>query len=189
MYANRFTVVLDANVLGPALPRNILLSLARSELFRPRWSVQVLEETERYIAQVTEDVSNAEIQRARIERAFPEGVVRIAPASERRLSLPDENDRHVLAAAIKVRAQLIVTDNLRDFPADILSEFEMEAVSADHFIADTMTLDLTRAIASIAEMRARFAHPKLTPQHLILRCEKSGLLETASILSEHSNLL
>lgn len=105
------------------------------------------------------------------------------------MSLPDENDRHVLAAAIKVRAQLIVTDNLRDFPNDVLAEFEMEAISADHFIADTMTLDLTRSIASIAQMRARFSHPKLTPQHLVLRCEKSGLLETASILSEHANLI
>lgn len=171
------------------MPRNILLSLASAELFRPRWSAQVLEEAERFIARKTGNDSNARDQRKRIERAFPEGIVRIATASEQRLSLPDENDRHVLAAAIKVRAQLIVTDNLRDFPNDVLAEFEMEAISADHFIADTMTLDLTRSIASIAQMRARFSHPKLTPQHLVLRCEKSGLLETASILSEHANLI
>ncbi|WP_420010780.1 hypothetical protein [Tateyamaria sp.] len=109
--------------------------------------------------------------------------------AQQRLVLPDENDRHVVAAAIKVRAQLIVTDNLRDFPSDALEKFELQAVSSDHFFADTMTLDLTKSITCIAKMRDRFRNPSLTPEELILRCERSGLLETASILADHASLL
>lgn len=189
MLANRFTVVLDANVIGPALPRNLALSLADAGFFRPRWSEEVLNEVQRYIAKKIGDTDKAEQHRIRIARTFPEGLVDINKSAEQRLTLPDDNDRHVLAAAIKVRAQLIVTDNLRDFPSAILQEFELEAVSADHFLADTMTLDLTKAIACVARMRMRLQNPQLTPEELVLRCERSGLLETASILADHASLL
>ena len=51
------------------------------------------------------------------------------------LELPDPDDRHVLAAAIKARAQLIVTHNLKDFPEERLAPWNVEAVSPDAFVS------------------------------------------------------
>lgn len=180
--------MVDANVLGPALPRNIALTLAECGLYRPRWSGEILAETERYIS------SKAGAEAAQrnvlcIQTAFPEGSVEISSSALERLSLPDEDDRHVLAAAIKVRAQLIVTDNLSDFPSAVLEDFEIEAISADAFFADTMTLDTSTALASISAMRRRLNDPTITPDELILKCERSGLLETSALLDAHKELI
>ena len=50
------------------------------------------------------------------------------------LHLPDQNDRHVLAAAIKSSASVIVTYNLKDFPKDALKKHDVEAQHPDDFI-------------------------------------------------------
>ena len=50
------------------------------------------------------------------------------------LTLPDADDRHVLAAAIHDGANIIVTVNLRDFPADTLATHGITALHPDTFI-------------------------------------------------------
>lgn len=189
MFANRFTVVLDANVLGPALPRNLTLSLAREGLLRPRWSAEVLHEVQRFILKRTGDEQKAKRQTEIIHTAFPEGLVDLSSEAIRRLVLPDQDDRHVLAAAIKAKAQLIVTDNLKDFPQEVLADFELEAVSADKFLVDTMDLFPHETIDAVRTMRLRLKNPTLDAASLILKCERSRLLETASWLSAHQNLI
>ena len=57
------------------------------------------------------------------------------------LDLPDPDDRHVLAAAIKVNAQLIVTRNLKDFPVKTLAEWGIRPKSPDNFVRDVMDFD------------------------------------------------
>lgn len=74
-YADRFTALLDACVLGGALRRNMLLSLAEAGLFRPRWSGRVLEETQKAISLITKGDTDGARQRAAIEAAFPEAQV------------------------------------------------------------------------------------------------------------------
>lgn len=61
-------------------------------------------------------------------------------------SLPDRNDAHVIAAALKTQAAVIVTDNLKDFPAEIVGPLNMDVRSADDFIADTIALDQGRRL-------------------------------------------
>lgn len=161
MFANRYTAFIDACVLVSTLRRNLLLTLAEAEFFRIRWSAEVLRETHRTIeglllgkgnppAEASEKASRAiaAMQNA-FEEAEVQGFEHLVCACE---GMPDEKDMHVLAAALKTQAAAIVTENLRDFPAAILEPLNIEARSADDFIADTIALDTGRAIAAIRIM-------------------------------------
>lgn len=167
LYPNRFTAILDANVLGGALTRNMLLSLAEADLFRPRWSERILDETERAIANITGGIADTRRQRAKIEKAFPDGTVTGFEVFEGTLNLPDSDDNHVLAAAIGTSAAVIVTDNLKDFPAAALEPHSIEARSADGFIADVIDLNPDQATDALRRMRERLSNPALDADALI----------------------
>ena len=189
MFANRYTAFVDACALVGVLKRNVLLTLAEAEFFRVRWSKEVLDETERAIERYLTEAGQlnaaqeARTQRARMESAFEEATVEgyetFASSCQ---GLPDKNDVHVVAAALKTRASTIVTDNISDFPAAILTPLNLEARTSDAFIADTITLDPGKAVAAIKRMRERFNRPQLTSEQLLLTMEARGLTETADIL-------
>lgn len=179
-------------MLAGALKRNLLLTLAEAEFFRVRWSVPVLDETEKAIAEilqkkeVSDAVDRAKRARNAIEAAFEEACVsdfdHLLPVCA---GLPDEDDRHVLAAAIKTQAATIITDNLKDFPEPVLSALNMEARSADDFIADTIALNTGKAVAAIRRMRERFKRPEKTAEVLLLDMEASGLVAVVDVLRPH----
>lgn len=189
-HADRFTVVLDTNVLVGALTRNMLLSLAEDGLFRARWSQTTLhQEFERTFIKLYNDGDLAARQRANIELAFPEGLVVEDPGLMASLTLPDPDDRHVLAAAIQTKAALIVTQNLKDFPPESLAPHEIEAISTDDFLADCIDLGGIEAVAAFRRMRARFQNPQIDAEALILRIEQLGLGQTATMLGEYRAVL
>ncbi|WP_234836442.1 PIN domain-containing protein [Sinorhizobium meliloti] len=145
----------------------MLLTLAEAEFFRLRWSATILDETQKAIEKILadKDVADATVRasraRASMEAAFEEATVvdfdQFLSACE---GLPDENDAHVVASALKTQAAVIVTDNLRDFPEELLRRSNLEARSADAFIADTIALDTGRAVAAVRRMRERFRKPE-----------------------------
>lgn len=192
MFANRFTALVDACCLAGALKRNLLLTLAEAEFFRLRWSTRILDEAERAITRIltAKGVVDADERAGRARRnmqtAFEEADVgdysAMLPAC---MGLPDPNDLHVLAAALKTRAAIIVTDNIKDFPASVLSPLNLEARSADDFIADTIALDTGRAVAAIRRMRERLRRPEKTAEILLLDMEAEGLTESVDILRAH----
>lgn len=57
------------------------------------------------------------------------------------LDLPDQDDRHLLAKAIRCNAQIIVTTNVKDLPNAVLRPLGIEALSPDDFIHDLIDLD------------------------------------------------
>lgn len=196
MFANRFTAFVDACTLAGALKRNMLLTLAEAEFFRIRWSEPVLKETQQAIEKiltgkgVVDAVDRAVRARQSMENAFEEALVsdfdKFLCACD---DLPDPNDAHVVAAALKTQAAMIVTDNLKHFPAAILSALNVEARSADAFIADTISLDPGRAVAALRRMRLRFKKPEKTAEILLLDMEAVGLIETVDILRSHAQSL
>ena len=147
MFANRFTAIVDACVLAGALKRNLLLTLAEREFFRLRWSIPILDETERAISDILakKRVADSEerarrARRARLcmETAFGDAMVSdFACFLGTCKGLPDAGDAHVVAAALKTQAATIVTDNIKHFPASSLGPLNLEARTADAFIADT----------------------------------------------------
>lgn len=197
--ADRFTVLLDANVLAPSLSRNMLLSLAAAGLYRVRWTEQILGETERAIARIIEkkkdlkakddptDIAANQIKRVR--KAFPESLVTGHDVYIPAITLPDEDDRHVLAAAVHIRAEAIITDNLKDFPPETLSAYDVEAMSLDEFLADVIDLAGAEAVSALQAMRQRFKNPEYTREAFLRRLESLELLKTASALEEYNDLL
>lgn len=192
MFANRYTAFIDACTLASALKRNLLLTLAEAEFFRVRWSARVMDETEAAISKILsekgfEDAADrARRARRSMEAAFEEAEVtdydQFLPSCS---GLPDPDDAHVLAAALRTQAATIVTENLKDFPDAHLAPLNIEARSADAFIADTIALDPGKAVAAIRKMRERFKRPDKTADLLLLDMEAAGLTETVDALRPH----
>jgi predicted nucleic acid-binding protein len=138
----RFTAFYDANVLYPADLRNLLMHLALTGLFRATWSAGVHEEWISALLRNRPDLSRERLERTRrlmdqhATDALVTGYEDLIPG----LQLPDPNDRHVLAAAIRGRADVIVTANLRDFPAETLAPFGIEAQHPDEFVLHLLNL-------------------------------------------------
>jgi predicted nucleic acid-binding protein len=152
LFANRYTAFVDACVLAGNLRRDLLLTLAEAEFFRIRWSSAVLNEMQSAVEQILgkdEDTAKrAGRVRALMEASFSDARVDdfdslLTTACG---ALPDKDDAHVVAAALKTRADVIVTDNLKDFPEKVLAQLGLDVRSADAFIADTIMLDTGRAV-------------------------------------------
>ncbi len=196
MFANRFTAVIDACVLYSPLKRNLILSLAEVELYRIGWSEEILLETqcaiEKYL--VKKGCENPSDRAGRacdaMRKAFPDAA--IADYESLKVNsgqLPDEGDVHVVAAAIKAKANIIVTENVKDFPASIVSGHGIEVKTADEFIADAIDLNPLLAISAIKRMRLRFQKPGMTPDALLLHMEQIGLTLSAAQLKDSISLI
>lgn len=130
-----FVVVFDACVLYPAPLRDFLLRLATTGLFAARWTERIQDEWSRSLLRERPGLADAiAVTRRKMEAAIPDCLVTDYESLINGLKLPDPDDRHVLAAAIRCGAQLIVTNNLKDFPSDCLSGFGIEAIPPDNFV-------------------------------------------------------
>jgi hypothetical protein len=191
--ANRFTALCDACALFGALKRNLLLSRAEADLYRVRWSAQILDEVERNLTEMLAEKGDAEARqkaqhvRQAMERAFPDASVSGHEVLiDCMLGMPDPDDRHVVAAALKTQASVIVTDNSAHFPCEVLGPLDLEVKSADEFIADTIGLDVGRAVAAVRQMRESFKKPAMTADALLVLMEARGLTLSVDMLRDHA---
>ena len=128
-------VLLDTCTLVPGPIRHILLESASANLFTPLWSDKIFEEWQFVALKSSEQASEAvKIEILLIRDKWVNYLVPGNKALEEALFLPDGNDRHVLAAAIVGRAELLVTNNLKDFPSRILSKYGLSRRSIDSFL-------------------------------------------------------
>lgn len=114
--------------------------------------------------------------------AFPDALVHNYEGLLGNLKLPDPNDCHVLAAAIKVNANVIVTNNLKDFPEDYLETFGLKVKSADDFLTDIIDLNHEEALKAFKEMVLNKKNPELNEYEVLDLLRKSGLNDTANYL-------
>jgi PIN domain len=98
------------------------------------------------------------------------------------LDLPDPDDRHVLAAAIKVNAQLIVTRNRRDFPNEKLAPWGIRAKSPDDFVRDVIGLDAQAVWACVQQIVDSRTRRPVTIEDVLGQLERDGLVGSASTL-------
>jgi predicted nucleic acid-binding protein len=188
--ADRFVVVLDANVLYPFRIRDVLLRFAEAGLFRARWSEQILNEWSASLL-TTKPHLEASIrsQCDAMAHAFPEAMIEGHDALIPALDLPDPDDRHVLAAAIRAGAQHIVTANLKDFPAEALAPYGVEAVSPDAFLAATYELYPRQATATLRRMRRAYHKPPMSANELLLDLMRVGLPQLAALVRQEIEML
>ena len=140
IHSVRYTCVLDTNVIYPIDVRDLLFWFASYDLFTPKWTKHIFDGWRAVMER--KGISKGEIDK-RIKKAhlaFPDALVENYESLLDSLELPDNKDRHVLVAAIKTNANIIVTNNLKDFPKDYLSQFRLTAKSADDFITDNIWL-------------------------------------------------
>ncbi len=136
---NEYSAVLDACVLVPMALCDILLRLAEEPaLYRPLWSEQILSEVAQTLqSQLRKTREQTAWRLAAMRQAFPQAMVSVPPellgATD---CIPDEDDRHVLAAALSARADVIVTQNIKHFPADCLARFGVASQTPDQFLID-----------------------------------------------------
>jgi predicted nucleic acid-binding protein len=181
-----FTALFDADVLHPAGQRDLLIRLAQVGLFRGRWTVRILDEMESsVIARHPEHAGKLTRTRDLMCAAVPDCLVIGYEDLIEALTLPDPDDRHVLAAAIRCGAQVIVTNNQRDFPQDVLDEYAIEAQTADEFLAYLVDLRPAIVAATLQRQADSLRDPPLSLEDLLSVLERSGLTRTVSQLRIH----
>jgi hypothetical protein len=184
--SDRFVVVLDANELFPFRVRDALLRFAEAGLFRARWSNDIIGEWRSSLLKLKPHLEESiDSQIAAMRKAFPESWVEGYEPLIDGLELPDESDRHVLAAAIRAGAEHIITENLKDFPANTLEPLGIEAVSADDFLSSTFELYPAEGVATLRAMRIDYKNPPFTPAEFIFDLQAKGMPKLASLLREH----
>ena len=133
--ADRFVVILDANVLFPFRKRDVLLRFSHAGLFRARWSGEILDEWTRNLLALKPHLEDSiRAQQRAMQDHFPEALVTGHEPLVSALDLPDPDDRHVLAAAIAGSADGILTLNARDFPRGMLAEEGLWRADPDGFV-------------------------------------------------------
>jgi len=186
IHSVRYTCVLDTNIIYPIEIRDLLFWFAHYDLFTPKWSRNIFSEWERVMLrkEIPQEEANKRIKIA--NQAFPDAMVKNYESLIEGLSLPDEDDRHVLAAAIKTNANIIVTNNLKDFPQDYLATFGLTAKSADDFLTDIIDLNPETAIKAFKELVLNRRNPDLDEFEVLDIMRKQGLKNAADYL--HSQL-
>lgn len=182
IHSVRYKCVLDTNVIYPIVIRDLLFWFAHYDLFTPKWSNHIFEEWERVMKR--KNVSPEAIaQRIKVANsAFPDALVKNYEGIIASLTLPDMNDCHVLAAAIKANANVIVTNNLKDFPEKYLDFFGLKAKSADDFLTDIIDLNPDHAVEAFKEMVLNRKNPKQDEFEVLKGLRNCNLTDTANYL-------
>jgi len=186
IHSVRFICVLDTNVIYPIEIRDLLFWFAYYDLYTPKWSEHIFEEWRAVMQRKGVSIQEAKKRVSNANIAFPDALVTNYSGLIPSLKLPDPKDCHVLAAAIKTNANLIVTNNIKDFPKEYLSSFGLSAKTADDFLTDIIDLNPEQATKAFKEMVLNRRNPDLDEFELLDILRNRGLKDTADYL--HSQL-
>ncbi|MFN2301860.1 MAG: PIN domain-containing protein [Gammaproteobacteria bacterium] len=181
----RFTVVLDACVLYPATLRDFLLRLAQTGLFAARWTDRIHGEWIGALSKKRPELATKLARtRALMNQAIPDCLVTNYEQFIAGLTLPDANDRHVLAAALRCGAQIIVTTNTKHFPQGILDSYGVEAMHPDIFVEHQFGLSQALVVDAAKQHRAALRNPTMDRAQYLEALAAVGLVVTADKLRE-----
>lgn len=186
-----FTALYDACVLYPAPIRDALMHLAITDLYRARWSNAIHEEWIGAVLKNRPDLTREKLERTRhlmnahARDALVLGFEELIPS----LSLPDPDDRHVLAAAIRGRADVIITYNTKDFPEEVLAIYGIQAQHPDEFLTHLLDLAPGTVLAALQRLRQSLKNPSVAIEAYLSRLEQHELSAFVAKLKEFQALL
>lgn len=181
-------VFLDANVLYPAGLRDFLMRLTLQGLLYARWSDTVHKEWMQAVLRDFPDLTYQQLARTR-DLMNHYAVGSLVTGFEHRmegLTLPDPNDRHVLAAAIQCHAKVILTRNLKDFPTSVLAAYGIRAEAPDPFIHALLVAHPESVIATARQHRANLIKPPKSVEDYLASLEQQGLHRTVAALRAYA---
>ncbi len=179
-----FIAVLDANVLYPAPVRDILLHIAAKGLYQPKWSSEIQDEWLRHLLVNRPSLKKENLEKtvAAMNAAFPDADVTNYEDLIGALNLPDKNDRHVMAAAIRGKANVIVTENNKDFPKDYLNSHDIEVFSSDKFLLRLIDVYKSTVLAALAAQVQTLKNPPQTKDQVLATLVRCGLKKAVEAL-------
>jgi predicted nucleic acid-binding protein len=177
---NQFTklsAILDANVLYPAPIRDFLLHLAVLNLYQPKWTRQIHREWVENLLKNRPDLTEENLHKTiqAMESAFPDANVTHYRSIAVSLKLPDENDLHVLAAAIKSESDIVVTFNTKDFPAKYLQSYHIQAQHPDEFVLGFIRSHKEMVLQALHNQTAALKNPPKTKTEVLEMLHRCGL--------------
>jgi len=186
-----FIALYDACVLYPAPLRDLLIRLAGAGLCRAKWTDRIHEEWIRNVLRDRPELSRERLERTRrlMNEHIADCLVTDYEDLIETIGLPDEDDRHVVAAAIRGGAHVIVTSNLKHFPTGVLSRYSLEAQHPDVFVRHLWSVDEARVCEVVRRQRADLTKPAQSIEELLTTFEAQGLVETVARLRSSIELL
>lgn len=186
-----YTALFDANVLYPAPVRDILLQLVMTDIFRGKWTEDIHREWIEALLRNEPRRERTALERMRdlmnqaVRDCLVTGYDTLIPS----LVLPDPNDRHVLAAAIVGRCDVIVTCNLKHFPASSLAPYGIEAQHPDDFLCNHLNLAPGVFCGAIRKVRMRMKKPPYGVEEYLAILARQGLVATVGELKHFAGLI
>lgn len=180
---NSINVILDACVLYSAPTRDLLLNLAEQELYSPKWSPIIQKEWLENLLLKRTDLTRSQLERTSkmMNKFFPSAMVSDFEFLIDSVQLPDQNDRHVVAAALFSNSPIIVTFNLKDFPTNYLSQFNIQAIHPDDFICELYEVNESAVKQAFQNQLDSLKNPPKTKEEFLTTLEKCGLKESSKL--------
>lgn len=184
-----FTVLLDADVIHALPVCAAILDLREYDLFAVKWSRTIFDEARRSMVRRGLPSEKVDARLRAMDEAFPDADVTDFAHVISGLSLPDPDDRHVLAAAIVGQVEQIVTNNVKHFPSDALHPHGIEAVTADTFLLNALDLYPEIAINTTRARAAKLRNPAIGIHGVLKALSESGAPQFSSMLAASLGVL
>jgi len=160
-------VFLDTCVLLKPYLCDSMLTIAEAGIYRPLWSPTVLDELRRNLIRRGLDDKQIGHQFDQMAQAFPDAQITGYGALVAQMT-NHPKDRHILAAAVRGGAEVLVTENLRDFPGDSVHAFDLEVVTQDTFLLDQLDLAPADVLAALRRQVSRYHREPRTVEALLI---------------------
>ncbi len=179
-------VLADANVLYSRVLRDYLLYAADQEIIVITWSRAILAEVTEHLMRNVPGFDYAAAQRlvTAMNRAFP--FAEVEPDEEHwrmvaGVALPDEDDRHVLAAALAAEATALCTSNTKDFPAEAAAAVGIDVLTPDQLLSRLVTEYESQMLA--AHRTAVASLKDATDESTVAALRRAGAPTTADLIA------
>lgn len=184
-----FSVLLDTCTLHKPYLRDTLLRLADAEIYRPLWSAAILDELRHSLIRRGFAEDRIDYLLDTMTSAFEDAEVTGYEDLVGSMQTSDPDDRHVLAAAVRSEAAVIVTDNVSDFPEAATTPYEIEVKTPDEFLLDQLDLHRDTVLLTLTDQADAHRRPPHDLAGLLTRLERDGLSAFPQAVREYVAML